>query len=303
MSVTTTPSGVQLAYESIGDPQAPAMLLIQGLGAQMIGWRAELCSALAAEGFHVIRFDNRDSGLSQKFADGSYLISDMADDAAGLLDALRINRAHVVGQSFGGMIAQELAIRRSEKVLSLCLVYTAPNTHHFLQERDHGAPAQRAPAGSREEAIEQYLADESFCASSRYAFDVDWIRTLGGQIWDRCYYPEGIARQLAAASRSPDRSVRLSSVNVPTLVVHGEADRLIDVRGGLALAEAMPHAHMLTVAGMGHELPRPIWPILVGAIVGNAQARGDGHPLAFPDATAEPTSGGSDPLESRRSNC
>jgi pimeloyl-ACP methyl ester carboxylesterase len=271
----TTASSVEIAYEIIGDPEATPMLLIQGLGAQMIGWRFEFCAALASRGFRVIRFDNRDVGLSQKCPGASYLIADMADDAAGLLDALGVERAHIVGQSLGGMIAQELAIRRPEKLLSLCLIYTAPNTNHFLDERNLAEPAQRPESASREEAIEQYLADESFCASERYEFDAEWIRTLGGQMWDRCYYPEGVGRQLEAAKLSRDRSELLGSLDVPVLITHGDADRLVDVGASLALAQAIPQSRIVIFPGMGHELPRPLWPLLTGVIAANSETADD----------------------------
>jgi pimeloyl-ACP methyl ester carboxylesterase len=242
------------------------MLLIQGLGAPMLGWRREFCEALAAQGFRVIRFDNRDCGLSQKFLEGHYLLADMAEDAIGLLDALGIDRAHVVGQSLGGMIAQELVLRRPDKAASLCLIYTAPSTTQIRSERDHSAIATRPGARSREEAIEQYLQNESFAASAAYEFDAAWIRTLGGLIWDRCYYPEGIPRQLDAATRSPERTAALGAVTTRTLIIHGDADRLIDVTGSHALAQALPHASLRIFAGMGHELPPPLWPELVQAM-------------------------------------
>jgi pimeloyl-ACP methyl ester carboxylesterase len=276
MPCITTPGGVRIEYETIGDDRGSPMLLIQGLGAPLVGWRPELCQALAAQGFRVIRFDNRDCGLSQKFPEGRYLLADMADDAIGLLDALNIGRAHVVGQSLGGMIAQELVLRRPDKVARLCLIYTAPNSSHILNERDMTAITARPRARSREEAIEQYLADESFCVSQAYEFDTAWIRALGGIIWDRCYYPEGIPRQLDAAFCSPDRTAALGAVTTRTLIIHGDTDRLIDVSGSHALAQALPHATLRIFAGMGHELPPPLWPELIQAITGNANGLQEG---------------------------
>ena len=296
-----TPKGVDLEYESIGDDRGSPMLLIQGLGTPMLAWRPELCEALAAQGFRIIRFDNRDCGLSQKFPEGGYFLADMADDAIGLLDALGIDRAHVVGQSLGGMIAQELVLRQQDKAASLCLIYTAPDTSHLLSDRDLNAAATRPAARTREEAIEQYLQDESFCASPAYRFDTAWIRTLGGLIWDRCYYPEGIPRQLDAAWRSRDRTAALSAVKTPTLIIHGDADRLIDVSGGHALARAIPHAALRIFRGMGHELPVALWPELVQAITGNAnrqyrnsRAGERGDRSAKPSARPGRTSGASD---------
>ena len=269
----STPSGVRLAYESIGDERDAPMLLIQGLGAQMLGWRRELCQALAARGFRIIRFDNRDCGLSTKFPDAQYLLADMADDAIGLLDALNLDRAHIVGQSLGGMIAQELTLRAPDRVASLCLIYTAPNTSHLLNERDLTAAATRPRAQSREEAIEQYLQDESFCSSPDYESDTAWIRTLGGLLWDRCYYPEGVPRQLDAAARSGDRTGALGAVTAPTLIIHGDTDRIIHVSGSHALAKALPHATLRIYAGMGHELPPALWPDIVDDMTENATSQ------------------------------
>jgi pimeloyl-ACP methyl ester carboxylesterase len=278
MPHVTTPGGVRIEYETTGDDRGAPMLLIQGLGAPMLGWRREFCEALAARRFRVIRFDNRDCGLSQKFPQGRYLLADMAEDTIGLLDALHIDRAHVVGQSLGGMIAQELVLRRPDKVASLCLIYTASDITHIRSERDLTAVTTRPRARSREEAIEQYLQDESFCASHAYGFDTAWIRELGGLIWDGCYYPEGIPRQLDAIWRSRDRTAALGAVTAPTLIIHGDADQLIDVSGSHALAQALPHATLRIFPGMGHELPSPLWPELVREITGNANGKQSAGP-------------------------
>ena len=282
----TTPGEVQIEYEITGDDHGTPMLLIQGLGAPMHGWRREFCQTLAAQGFRVIRFDNRDCGRSQKFPDGHYLLADMAEDAIGLLDALNISRAHIVGQSLGGMIAQELVLRRPGKAASLCLIYTAPNTGHIRSERDLTAENAQPRARTREEAIEQYLNDESFCASQAYEFDTAWIRELGGLIWDTCYYPEGIPRQLNAIWHSPDRTAALSTVTIPTLIIHGDTDRLIDVSASHALAQALPHATLRIFPGMGHELPAPLWPEIIQAITANTSNHNPARPATPGDPPA-----------------
>jgi pimeloyl-ACP methyl ester carboxylesterase len=277
MTHVVTPQQVTIEYESIGNERDPAMLLIQGLGAQLVGWRREFCEALAAHGFRVIRFDNRDTGLSQKFPDSDYELADMADDATGLLDALGIQRAHIVGQSLGGGIAQEIAIKNPERVASLCLLYTAPNVTYLRDERDLGTSAAGPRTDSRDEAIQQYLEQEAWCASEAYPFDTDWIRELGGIMWDRCWCPGGVARQIQAVIRSGDHTTALRSVTARTLIVHGDRDRLIDVSAAEALAGALEHSTVRIFAGMGHELPAPIWPELVQEIAGNAaRAAADG---------------------------
>ena len=169
MTLITTPAGVSLCYDTFGDPGRPPLLLIQGLGAHMLGWHAGLCKQLADAGFHVLRFDNRDVGLSQKFPQGGYTLADMANDTAGLLTALDIPAAHIVGQSLGGMIAQQLALDHPTRVLTLALVYTAPNPD-FIAGRDVvDDRTQHLRARDRDEAIAQYLAIEAGCASPGYA--------------------------------------------------------------------------------------------------------------------------------------
>jgi pimeloyl-ACP methyl ester carboxylesterase len=212
----------------------------------------------------------------------------MAEDVMGLLVALIIDQAHIVGQSLGGMIAQELVLRRPDKAASLCLIYTTPSTTHILNERDHSAIATQPRARSRQEAIEQYLQNESFAASRAYEFDTAWIRTLGGFIWDHCYYPQGIPRQLHAVLSSPDRTAALGTVTAPTLIIHGDADRLIDVSASHVLAQALPHATLRIFAGMGHELPPPLWPELIQAITANTNSRqpaGQAMPDVQPGST------------------
>ena len=261
---------VSLAHESFGDPGRPPLLLIQGLGAHMLGWRAEFCRQIADAGFHVIRFDNRDVGLSQKFPQGGYTLADMADDTAGLLTALDIPAAHVVGQSMGGMVAQELALRHPSRVRTLTLIYTAPSPE-FLIGRDLVDDRIEQPrARDRDEAIALYLADEAACASPGYPQDVDWLRELGGQMFDRDYDPDGVRRQLDALDRSPDRTPHLHRIDAPTAILHGDGDQLIDVAAAKVLHERIPGSTLTSYPGMGHELPRPLWPDIVEQIRRNA---------------------------------
>ncbi|MDX3639103.1 alpha/beta hydrolase [Streptomyces sp. MB09-02B] len=269
MTLVTTPTGVSLNYDTFGDPDRPPLLLIQGLGAHMLGWRADLCRQLADEGFHVLRFDNRDVGLSQKFPQGGYTLADMADDTAGLLTALDISAAHIVGQSMGGMVAQQLALDHPTRVLSLALIYTAPSTA-FIAGRDLvDERTQRPRARDQDEAIALYLDNEAVCASPGYAQDIAWLRELGGQMYQRNYDPDGVVRQVVALDNSPDRTPHLHRITIPTTIMHGDGDRLIDPRASRAMHELIPDSTLTIHHGMGHELPRPLWPEIVTQIRDN----------------------------------
>jgi pimeloyl-ACP methyl ester carboxylesterase len=273
MTMIPTPTRVSLTYDTFGDPDRPPLLLIQGLGAHMLGWRADFCRQLADEGFHVLRFDNRDVGLSQKFPQGGYTLADMANDTAGLLTALGIPAAHIVGQSMGGMVAQQLALDHPTRVLTLALVYTAPSTD-FLAGRDLVDERTHRPrARNRDEAIALYLDNEAVCASPGYAQDIAWLRELGGQMYDRDYDPDGIERQLESLDNSPDRTLRLHHITVPTTILHGDGDRLISADGSTLMHELIADSKLTIYPGMGHELPRPLWPQIITQIRDNA-ARG-----------------------------
>jgi pimeloyl-ACP methyl ester carboxylesterase len=273
MTRIPTPTRVSLTYDTFGDPDRPPLLLIQGLGAHMLGWRADFCRQLADEGFHVLRFDNRDVGLSQKFPQGGYTLADMANDTAGLLTALGIPAAHIVGQSMGGMVAQQLALDHPTRVLTLALVYTAPSTD-FLAGRDLVDERTHRPrARNRDEAIALYLDNEAVCASPGYAQDIAWLRELGGQMYDRDYDPDGIERQLESLDNSPDRTLRLHHITVPTTILHGDGDRLISADGSTLMHELIADSKLTIYPGMGHELPRPLWPQIITQIRDNA-ARG-----------------------------
>jgi len=281
-------NGVELEYEVVGDPAARPLLLVQGLGAQLVSIEERFCAELAARGFKVIRFDNRDVGLSTRL-DGAgtpdlaaiwagdhsslaYTLDDMADDAAGLLDAVGVRRAHVAGISLGGMIAQLLAIRHPEKVLSLASIMSTTGDRRVGQPSAEGAGVLFTPMpAERDRYLEQAVANARLAlAGSAFPFDPDAIRRVAARGYDRAYDPGGVGRQLAAALAATDRTEALRSLRVPTLVVHGDVDRLVGVSGGEATAAAVPSARLLRIPGLGHELPPGAWPTVADAIADNA---------------------------------
>lgn len=273
MQKVTTRSGAVIAYDVAGTlgPEVP-FLLIEGLSAHLLGWREEFCRRFVDQGHPVIRFDNRDVGESQRYPDGGYTAGDMADDAKALLDALEIDRAHVVGQSMGGMISQELAIRHPEVVASMALFYSAPSTDFIKpSSRDLDQMTRRGLPSTRDEAVDRYVEDERECASVAYAFDETWKRTLAGLMWDRTRgNPDAPARQREALEHSRDRLPLLHELDVPTLVMHGTADALISDAGSRAIADAMADSRLRIYEGMGHELPRELWFEFVTEITQNA---------------------------------
>ncbi len=281
-------NGVDIHYETIGDPADPPLLLIMGLGAQMIGWPDDFCAALAGRGFRVIRFDNRDIGLSSGFdelgrpdfaailggdpATVPYLLSDLADDTAALLKELGVDRAHVVGASMGGMVAQQLTIDHPDLVASLCSIMSTTGDRTV----GHASPEaiallSRPPAADRDAAIAAAVASARVIGSPGYPATEDEIRQRAGAVYDRSFRPAGFARQYAAILGSGDRTAGLGAVTVPALVIHGEDDPLIGVSGGRATAAAIPGAELIVVPGMGHDLPRVLWPQLIDAIEANAR--------------------------------
>jgi pimeloyl-ACP methyl ester carboxylesterase len=280
---TTRVGEIELAHESFGSPEDTPLLLVMGLATQMIGWPDDFCRMLAERGLYVVRFDNRDIGLSTHLDSAgapdvlavmggdhsrvAYRLADMAEDTAGLLDALGLDSAHVVGASMGGMIAQTLAIRHPERVRSLTSIMSTTGDPAV------GAPAEAAlgallapPATDRESAVQRAVDTYRVIGSPGFEFDEAGLRERAGLSFDRAYNPAGVARQLAAILASPDRTADLARVAVPTLVVHGEQDALVNVSGGRATAAAIPGAELLVVDGMGHDLPRAVWPQLVDRI-------------------------------------
>ncbi len=282
---TTSANGITIAYEELGD--GPPLLMIMGLGAQLTDWPDGFIERLA-EHFRVINFDNRDIGLSTEMTgpvltpsayframatrrkpESAYLLSDMADDAAGLLDALGIEAAHIAGASMGGMIAQSMAIGHPDRVLSMTSIMS--NTGD--SRRGRTAPAlmvklARRPAPTLENAIEERIAVFKMVAGPHW--DDDELQRNAELGVGRSFRPAGTARQLAAIQASPDRTVDLTSVTAPTLVIHGLADPLVLPSGGMATAKAVPNSRLLMFPDMGHELHRARWPEMAEAMVSNA---------------------------------
>jgi pimeloyl-ACP methyl ester carboxylesterase len=264
---------VNLCYETFGDPAAMPLLLVMGLAAQMVMWEDDFCETLAGRGNRVIRFDNRDIGRSTIFKDApiptrrelimrdkraaSYLLADMADDAAGLLDHLEIDSAHVVGASMGGMISQQLAIAHGDRVRSLVSIMSTTGNRRVGQP----SPVMlrhllRRPARSREAYIADFIATFTVIGSRTYLPDPDRLRKLAERCWDRGYHPDGTARQLMAIQASPDRTRQLGALR----------------SGGRATAKAVRSAKLVMLDGMGHDMPRELWPQITDAIVSQAQA-------------------------------
>jgi pimeloyl-ACP methyl ester carboxylesterase len=276
---------IEIAYETFGRPGDTPVLLVMGLATQMIGWPDEFCRGLAEQQLFVLRFDNRDIGLSTHLRDAgapdvmailggnpsslAYGLADLADDTVGLLDAVGLEDAHVVGASMGGMIAQLVAIRHPERVRSLTSIMSTTG------EAGVGAPTEAAmallfapAANDRDGAVQRAVDTYRVIGSPGFEFDETGLRERAGLSFDRAYDPAGVARQLAAILTAPDRTADLAKVAAPTLVIHGEQDGLVDVSGGRATAAAIPEAELLVVDGMGHDLPRELWPQLTERIVG-----------------------------------
>ena len=281
---------IEIAYETFGSPGDPALLLIMGLGMQMLAWRDDLCWLLADQGFCVIRFDNRDVGLSTHLDDGPepdlpeliagdhssapYPIEDMAEDALGLLNGLGIERAHVVGASMGGYIAQALAIRRADRVLSLTSIMSSPSVGVGRATREAQAVLLTPPTTSRHAAGRRAVEVMRVIGSPDYPFDEQEVAELARRAYDRHADSRGVLRQLAAIVVSNDRTEALRGLRVPALVIHGEADQLVQLDGGKATAAAIPGARLLTFPGMGHDLPKALWPPIVAAIADLARGAG-----------------------------
>jgi pimeloyl-ACP methyl ester carboxylesterase len=282
---------VEIYYETFGDASNPALLLINGLGSQCINFDVEFCEMFVARGFFVIRFDNRDVGLSTKFnlvlpdlfsvleavKDGvepkvAYRLTDMADDAVAVLDALKVDRAHVAGWSIGGMIAQQLVIDHPERVLSMT------SNMSTTGDPDVGQPSAEAldiilgPSDIDRESIIKRRIDLERVIGSRAHFDPERVAKQTGDAYDRCFNLAGVARQLCAAAASGSRTIQLRNVTVATLVMHGDVDNLIDISGGVRTAESIPGARFVILAGMGHDLSLYYWDQLVEEITTFAQS-------------------------------
>ena len=265
-----TANNIQIEYETFGDPSARPLLLIGGLADQLIHWDENLCADLAARGHYVIRFDNRDVGLSTKFDESSpsYTLDDMADDAVGLLDALAIHKAHICGASMGGMIAQTIVIRHPSRVLSLISIYSTTGNRDLPPPEPDVLELLLVPSPREREAhIEHMVSLFRAMAGEGFPFDEAWTRMITGKAYDRSFFPEGIGRQLRAIMTQPDRRKALTSVTAPTLVIHGTDDPVAPVEAGIDTAEAIPGSELMLIEGMGHDLPHGgAWSRIVEAI-------------------------------------
>ncbi|HET8979998.1 MAG TPA: alpha/beta hydrolase [Solirubrobacteraceae bacterium] len=276
-----------LCYETFGSPDGEPLLLVMGLGSQMLLWDDDLCELLAGRGFHVIRFDNRDVGRSSVLRHArvpkqwqllvrdpraaAYSLDEMAADAVGLLDHLQLDAVHLVGASMGGMIAQLMAINHPTRVRSLVSIMSTTGNRRVGWPHPRVAMrllrrAQRDRAGY----IEDHLATYRLIGSRGFDFDEEHGRRRAGRCFDRGIHPAGAARQMAAIVTAPDRTALLRGLSVPTTVIHGDADPLVHISGGRATAAAIPDARLITLPGMGHDLPRQLWPEIVDAIAANA---------------------------------
>jgi pimeloyl-ACP methyl ester carboxylesterase len=291
-------NGIEIEYDTFGERGAEPLVLVMGLGAQMILWDEELCRALAARGFFVVPSDNRDVGLSSKLdeagepnvfsllqalttgrpMDVPYTLADMADDAVYLMESLDIARAHVVGASMGGMIAQMLAIRHPSRLLTMTSIMSSTGNPELPPARPEALRVLfTAPPADRAANIERNVAVWRVLSSPGFPFDEARIRARAGRTFDRCFHPAGVARQLAALIAGGNRKEALRDVTTPTLVIHGDQDPLARVEGGIDTAEAIPDAELMIIEGMGHDLPPALWPRIVEAIARHAaKASGNG---------------------------
>lgn len=288
-------NSIELCYQEVGDPDGEPLVLIMGLATQMLAWDEELCAMLADCGFRVVRFDNRDIGRSTKLKAGglpsradmllgrrrsaAYLVDDMADDTTGLMDHLGIESAHLVGASMGGMIAQTVAIRRPERVRSLVSIMSTTGNRWV------STPAYKAlgalfarPGGGREAAIEHSVRVFKVIGSPGYPMDEERFRDLAGRSYDRSHSRAGIARQLHAITASGDRTPELEKLRLPATVLHGDSDPLIRPVGGRATAKAIRDSRLRIFEGMGHDLPRTLWPEFVEEIAATAARAGETVP-------------------------
>lgn len=290
MAVARLKSGIELCYDERGE--GPALVLVMGIGAQLVLWPEGLCDMFAARGFRVIRFDHRDVGLSTRLdhlpvpsvsralmsivtglpSGAPYALEDMAGDVAGLLDVLEIERAHVFGVSMGGMIAQTMAITHPERLRSLTSMMSTTGKRGVLTTEPRALKALLSPPPrTKEEAIAQHVAFSRVVRGSGYEADEGAVAATAALAWERGSYPRGALRHLGAIAATGDRTARLKFVRTPTLVLHGTADPLMRPVGGELTARAIPDARLRWIEGLGHDLPRGVWPLLVDLITRHAQ--------------------------------
>ena len=291
-------NGVKLCYQEMGDPDGEPLVLIMGLATQMIAWDEAFCGMFAERGFRVVRFDNRDIGRSSRVrsegvpnvldllvgrGEPAYRLRDMASDTVGLMDHLGIESAHVVGASMGGMIAQCAAIGHPDRVRSLCSIMSTTGSRRV------GHPSYKTfglllgkPPRQREAAIERVIKTFKTIGSPGYPFEEQRIRELAGRSFDRGHSQAGIARQLHAITASGDRTSQLRKLRLPAVVIHGKSDVLVNPSGGRATASAIPNARLKLIDGMGHDMPRALWPTFVEEISCNAARAPQEKPATQP---------------------
>ncbi|HET9622530.1 MAG TPA: alpha/beta hydrolase [Kofleriaceae bacterium] len=282
---------VELAFERFGDPaRGRPLVLIMGIGSQRVMWDDNFCDQLVARGFCVVRFDHRDIGESSRIdapvprpapllvrrtlglaVRAPYTLSDMASDVAGLIAAAGFDRAHVVGVSLGGMVAQHLAIEHPDRVRSMVSIMSTPGARRYLPRPRAMLALFRKPPKTADEAGRQIEQTFRVIGSTAWPVDGDRLRALGARAFERGLSPRGFLRHFAAVLASGDRRRQLREVHVPSLIIHGSSDPMFPIRAGRDLARLMPDATWLPIAGMGHDLPRPLWPTLVAAIARHAE--------------------------------
>lgn len=286
---------LDIVYEDMGDPGDPAVLLIMGLGAQLLLWRKDFCEKLVNQGLRVIRYDNRDVGLSSKVpharsgapliprmarsfmgikSPAGYTLEDMSDDAAALLDHLDIDRAHIVGASMGGMIAQVFAARHAARTRSLGVVFSSNNQSMLPPPgpRQLLALLTKPADNTREGILANNVRVSKIIGSPGYPVPEDRMRADAAELYDRSYYPAGVGRQFAAILGSGSLLAYDRQITAPTVVIHGKADKLMRPSGGRAIARAIPGARLVLFDGMGHELPEPLWDDIIGEMKANFAA-------------------------------
>lgn len=281
---SVTANDITIEYDTFGDSSGRPLLLVMGLGAQMTRWRPAFCSLLADEGHFVIRFDNRDIGLSQKFddagipdmakifaaaqagepVDAPYTLNDMADDAVSLMDALGLQSAHICGASMGGMIVQTMAIRHGDRIRSMTSIMSSTGNPELPPSTPEASQALLSrPGKTVDEVMDRTLHVQRVIGSPGYPDTEDAIRERAREDFERSFHPQGVSRQMAAIAASGNRKPALGRITTPTLVIHGKNDPLVPLAGGLDTHEAINGSELRIIEGMGHDLPEPLWPDIV----------------------------------------
>jgi len=286
-------NGIQIEYDTFGRRSDRPLLLVMGLGAQMIHWREEFCEQLANAGHFVVRYDNRDVGLSTKFdaaglpdipaimtqmaagqpVSAPYTLNDMADDGIGLMDALDLPAAHICGASMGGMIVQAMAIRQPRRIKSVTSIMSSTGNRELPPAKPEAMAALMSPAGTnRDEVAERSVAVSKVIGSPAYPADPDEARARAIEAYERAFYPIGVARHMAAVASHGDRKPALLQLEVPALIIHGKADPLVPIEGGLDTHEALRGSQLMLIDGMGHDLPKQVWSQIVSGIAALTKA-------------------------------